>query len=470
MEIKELTSNTTIHEWCRNLDETSRNYISKVKDNIQRHLVEKYSMGKTNHIISGIDEMDELYYSKPENNVGSDNVFITPHLDGFLGWIPFMRCWRCIYCITNPNNTTNYFPLNKLDESVITLKPNNFICHDFNRDLHWIKPGIVEKYHESRIVLKLHFYDYPAFLNSIHNFYKKLNMKYNSFARNKFLYSINPYKNVGAFCLSLSINCITILGGYTEYFIGLVNIAVIYLIYNGVYKNRYSFYVFTECISTYLCVIQIMLGTISSGTFQRDLFLYKFLTGLYIYSITGFRFNLSNICLFLLSITIALHQSSLKHNTEVYYYHLNEFSKYHENKYNIYFHLITSSMCYISLLGIIQKKFENKPYHLPYLICGTSWIVNKYSIPDTDCCGITTVLITYYSILICKYKKRITYIGCVIFFLIGYILQDISHIIFKEPTYLSSYSDDGNKISKFLIHTFWLLSFEIRVALNLVKT
>ena len=67
-------------------------------------------MKKTNHIIAGINEMDELYYSKPENNVGSDNVFITPHLDGFLGWIPFMRCWRCIYCITNPNNTTNYFP------------------------------------------------------------------------------------------------------------------------------------------------------------------------------------------------------------------------------------------------------------------------------------------------------------------------------------------------------------------------
>ena len=174
MEIKSLVSNTTIHEWCKNLDDTSRTYISKIKHNIQQHLIEKYSMKKTNHIIAGINEMDELYYSKPENNIGSDNVFITPHLDGFLGWIPFMRCWRCIYCITNPNNTTNYFPLNKIQESIITLKPNNFICHDFNRDLHWIKPGIVEKYHESRIVLKLHFYDYPAFLNSIHVFYKNL--------------------------------------------------------------------------------------------------------------------------------------------------------------------------------------------------------------------------------------------------------------------------------------------------------
>ena len=77
MEIKSLVSNTTVHEWCKNLDNTSRSYISKIKKNIQRTLIEKYSMGKTNHVIHGIDEMDELYYSKPENNVGSDNVFIT---------------------------------------------------------------------------------------------------------------------------------------------------------------------------------------------------------------------------------------------------------------------------------------------------------------------------------------------------------------------------------------------------------
>ena len=103
------------------------------------------------------------------------------------------------------------------------------------------------------------------------------------------------------------------------------------------------------------------------------------------------------------------------------------------------------------------------------MICGASWIVNKYSIPDSDCSGITTVLMTFYSLLVYKYKKNITYINCVILFLLGYALQDISHIIFSEPTYLSSYSKDDNKVYKFLIHTFWLLSFEIRVALNLVK-
>ena len=76
---------------------------------------------------------------------------------------------------------------------------------------------------------------------------------------------------------------------------------------------------------------------------------------------------------------------------------------------------------------------------------------------------------TFYSLLVYKYKKNITYINCAILFLLGYALQDVSHIIFREPTYLSSYSKEHNNISKFLIHTFWLLSFEIRVALNLVK-
>ena len=104
MEIQEISSKTTIHKWCSELSETSKEYVRKLKKEMQDYLEMKHNMKNTNHVINTIDEMDELYYSKPENNIGSDNVFITPHLDGFLGWIPFMRCWRCIYCITNPNN------------------------------------------------------------------------------------------------------------------------------------------------------------------------------------------------------------------------------------------------------------------------------------------------------------------------------------------------------------------------------
>ena len=87
---------TTSHEWCYNLNQTTQIYVQSIKNKISLFLYNKYFMNQTSHVIKPIHEMDELYHSKPENNIGSDNVFITPHIDGFLGWIPFMRCWRGI--------------------------------------------------------------------------------------------------------------------------------------------------------------------------------------------------------------------------------------------------------------------------------------------------------------------------------------------------------------------------------------
>ena len=46
--------------------------------------------------------MDELYLSAPRNSEGSDRVFITPHIDGFLGWLPFFTNYRCVYGLTGP--------------------------------------------------------------------------------------------------------------------------------------------------------------------------------------------------------------------------------------------------------------------------------------------------------------------------------------------------------------------------------
>ena len=106
------------------------------------------------------------------------------------------------------------------------------------------------------------------------------------------------------------------------------------------------------------------------------------------------------------------------------------------------------------------------------MVCGLTWIINKYSIPDSDACGLSTVLITIYSIITKKYINKITYARCIFIFMLGYYLQEFSHVIFDEATYLSSYSHDNNnnnKVNKFFSHIFWLLSFEIRVLLNLIK-
>tara|TARA_B100000424_G_scaffold267453_1_gene260378 strand:- start:10207 stop:11619 length:1413 start_codon:yes stop_codon:yes gene_type:complete len=461
--------NTTKHEWCYNLDETNIKYISTIKNTIRKYLHQKYLMRNTNHLIDDIDEMDELYYSKPENNIGSDNVFITPHIDGFLGWIPFMRCWRCLYCITNPNNTTTYFPLNPHDEKSITLTPNNFVCHDYNRDLHWIEPGLKNN-NETRVVLKLHFYDYSYFMQPFSNIYKTLNIKYNFFARDKFLYSINPYNNALAYLLSFFINSITVVGGYTEYLIGLVNISIFYFIYQGVYKKKYEFHCVMEYITNYICLTQLFIGTVPPGTFWRDLIIYKILSFVSIYKEYNYILRPSSISSFVLSVGIGILQYSCPTKSNLYYDYLNEFSKYHMNEWNIYFHLITSSLCYLGIFGVIQKYLLNKPYNFPYIICGIYWVSNKYSISDTDAAYLSTMLITFYAIIIRKYRFYITIKRCIFIFILGIILQELSHIIFNESTYLNSYKDDKNWIQILFLHTFWLIPFEIRTLLNLYQS
>ena len=106
---------TSKHEWCYNLNSTTQTYIYEIKENIRNYLKVNHSMYENNRILESIEEMDELYYAKPDHNEGSDNVFVTPHIDGFFGWIPFMRLWRCIFCIKNPSNTMTYFPFQEVD-------------------------------------------------------------------------------------------------------------------------------------------------------------------------------------------------------------------------------------------------------------------------------------------------------------------------------------------------------------------
>ncbi len=458
---------TTTHEWCYDLNQTMQNYVHSIKNEISFFLYNTFFMNQTSHVIKPIDEMDELYHSKPENNIGSDNVFITPHIDGFLGWIPFMRCWRCIYCLTNPNNTTTFLPFNNPDENTIVIKPKNFICHDFNRDLHWIQSGHNNPHNESRIVFKLHFYDYPTFMKPFAKVFKFLNLRYNSFARSKFLHSINPYKNAQSYALSFFINSITILGGYTELFIGIINLAIIFLVYKGVYRNSFRFHCFMEYISCYICMTQTFIRIIPPGVFWRDLLIYKCLSFLFIYPKNKLLFTPSSITSFILCISIGISQYQKKTQELFYYQQFQEFSDFHQNKYNICFHILTTSICYLGLFASLQKFIRNKPFHFPQLICAIYWISNKYSIPDKDVAGISTILFTVYAFIVNKYMRKVTLMQCFMLFNFGIFAQELSHYYFDEETYLSSYRKNNNWIKILFLHTYWLVPFEIRALLNL---
>ena len=152
-------NNKTYHLWTKQFSFETQKTILKIKKLIARELYKKNFFDKINHEILMLNDMDEYYQSAPNNNVGSDRVFITPHLDGFLGWIPFMRTWRCIYGLNGPHQTVTKIPF--LTNDNIIVSNNSFYCFDYNRDLHWVYQNNSVPIINSRRILKLHFFDYP---------------------------------------------------------------------------------------------------------------------------------------------------------------------------------------------------------------------------------------------------------------------------------------------------------------------
>ena len=105
-------------------------------------------------------QMDELYLSAPKNSEGSDRVFITPHIDGFLGWLPFFTAYRCVYGLTGPHETVTIQPMRDPAEQEVNVGPGDFTCFDYNREIHWIEHRAqANATLDDRMVLKLHFYE-----------------------------------------------------------------------------------------------------------------------------------------------------------------------------------------------------------------------------------------------------------------------------------------------------------------------
>ena len=444
---------TSKHEWCYNLNSTTQTYIYEIKENIRNYLKVNHSIYENNRILESIEEMDELYYAKPDHNEGSDNVFVTPHIDGFFGWIPFMRLWRCIFCIKNPSNTMTYFPFQETNQYI--LQNGDFVCHDYNRDLHWISSSFSSK--ETRIVYKLHFYDYAFFMKPFATIFKNININYNNFARNTFLQSILPYETNYSYYLSCIVNGITSFSGYVEYYSGFTNICVALLIFYGLKKNRYMFHCTIEYIASFLCISQYLLGIITYQVFWRDILFYKSLSLVS----TNKRASFFHSYIIYLFIAYCVYPQSNQDKID-YYSVLNDFKHFHQNPYNNFIHIVTTSLSFVGMFGIIQRQ----DIGLPYYIGGVYWIMYKYTIPQQDIAGLSSGLITLYAIIAHKYLKKSHFMWCIILILCGIGFQDLSHLYFREDTYLQSYTRDKHWIQSFILHNFWLVPFELHSLLS----
>lgn len=137
------------------------------------------------------------YYVTSRNPKGSDIVFETPHVDGPWGFLPFTLL-RCVYVLKEDPNVITCIPSQNYCDSI---KKDEYVLFDYNRDVHYI---IYQDVPNDRIVLKLHYVK----IQFLYKIFKLLNILWNSFARNLFLYSKSP-ETVTEKCVAWIINKVT---------------------------------------------------------------------------------------------------------------------------------------------------------------------------------------------------------------------------------------------------------------------
>ena len=308
---------------------------------------------------------------------------------------------------------------------------------------------------------KLHFFDYPRWLTFLSEYYAHLNIKYNTFARNQFLFSQNPYNNPATYFVSTFINFITLVGGSIEHYYGFMNLFIIGLfIKNNTFENSLlclknaMFFVYISC----------KINETTKSQLIRD-------TGSYLLSIIGllsfYKFKKINIKIFLthdafnlLYFIILVYIKTPTIRKSTYYTELDLFQKYHKNKYNQIIHLATTSYGVIGVIQILHKKLKISYINIWCFL----FLYTRYFIPDGDVENITILLFSCCFLLLKKFPNRFNSPIKILF--ISIVLQEFSHFIFNEPTYMSSYVEKNIQYELLIKHIIWLLPFEIRTLLN----
>jgi hypothetical protein len=262
----------TCHQWTVALGDNAKKVVQNIKQTLNDYIKTTEKTDLKNRVLVWNTPMDELYLSAPKNSEGSDRVFITPHIDGFVGWVPFMRQFRCVYGLTGPHDTVTIQPMRNPDQREVTLGPGVFTCFDFNREIHWIehRPGNGTEHNEERMVLKLHFYEYPALLAKLGHAFGNLNAQYNFFARRAFLVSQFPDRSLFARAVARAINGITYFGGSTEVVYGYCNAGLVLCIAAATKFNLHSFAFWAGSLYVVTCLLATLFRSNTLGMLQRD--------------------------------------------------------------------------------------------------------------------------------------------------------------------------------------------------------
>ena len=127
---------------------------------------------------------------------------------------------------------------------------------------------------------------------------------------------------------------------------------------------------------------------------------------------------------------------------------LNEFQKYHENNYNILFHIFCGFI-YMTMLILLFKPYRNIVLIIYTLLIGFT-LKNLY---------ISSMIFIILLIMVQFFHRyKIAFLNYFYLFIVFYFLPDISHYLTNEPSML-----DISNITPFsiFVNIFYLLPFSL---------
>jgi len=231
------------------------------------------------YAVDEIQGMNEIYVTGParfQDVSNSDNVFYTRHVDGPLGFIPFVSVYRCIVGMDKNEMVTTHFPLADIADNACE---GDVMAFDFNREVHYITRDELkaQESDDFRVVLKLHYCVYPRIMAPLGWLMHFLNVKYNQLFRSLFLTTINPTTPYQHF-LAWNVNGNTKLFDWIETFVGVRSMLYLALVGSVAYvTGEYNvFFALTSVVHylRYITTFYVRKG-IDFGSFKRDVLLFK---------------------------------------------------------------------------------------------------------------------------------------------------------------------------------------------------
>lgn len=268
------------HWWYYDLNNGALEAFDRCANSSQILSMFRSLFSERHYCLDVIQGMNEVYVTGPnrkkDDASNSDNVFYTRHVDGPLGFVPFVSVYRCIVGMDRNMMITTHFPLAKIS---VNACQGDVLAFDFNREVHYIENDDSKKDESDdyRVVLKLHYCVYPRFLAPLGWLMHLANVRYNQNFRALFLKTISPQSPYEHF-LAWNVNAWTILYDLVETNLGLRNI--IYLLFlSAAWYCTGSYTIFFALTSyvhylRYISTFYIRRG-IDFGSFKRDVFLFK---------------------------------------------------------------------------------------------------------------------------------------------------------------------------------------------------